>query len=135
MTFHAALSQSGEISPDFSRFYGGGIRHNEDIMHSFQNCIVWLIPNHPLPLETRIWKLVVRALVPCERFLAVDSPVLRGFFSGYSGFPPSLKSMQIGHLRATSLPVSILPSRVNLTKYRRDHGYGFVIKICFIQFY
>ena len=32
-------------------------------MHSFQNFIVWLIPNHPLPLETRIWKLVVRALV------------------------------------------------------------------------
>ena len=57
-----ALSQSGEISPDFCRFYGGGIRHNEDIMHSFQNFIVWLIPNHPLPLETRIWKLVVRAL-------------------------------------------------------------------------
>ena len=58
----AALSQSGEISPDFCRFYGGGIRHNEDIMHSFQNFIVWLIPNHPLPLETRIWKLVVRTL-------------------------------------------------------------------------
>ena len=32
-------------------------------MHSFQNFIVWLIPNHPLPLETRIWKLVVRALL------------------------------------------------------------------------
>ena len=31
-------------------------------MHSFQNFIVRLIPNHPLPLETRIWKLVVRAL-------------------------------------------------------------------------
>ena len=31
-------------------------------MISFQNFIVWLIPNHPLPLETRIWKLVVRAL-------------------------------------------------------------------------
>ena len=62
----AALSQSGEISPDFCRFYGGGIRHNEDIMHSFQN-FVWLIPNHPLPLETRIWKLVVRALVTSER--------------------------------------------------------------------
>ena len=26
-----ALSQSGEISPDFCSFYGGGIRHNEDI--------------------------------------------------------------------------------------------------------
>ena len=26
-----ALSQSGEISPDFCCFYGGGIRHNEDI--------------------------------------------------------------------------------------------------------
>ena len=43
---------------------GGGIRHNEDIMHSFQNFIVRLIPNHPPPLETRIWKLVVRALPP-----------------------------------------------------------------------
>ena len=59
----AALSQSGEISPDFCCFYGGGIRHNEDIMYSFQNFIVRLIPNHPPPLETRIWKLVVRALV------------------------------------------------------------------------
>ena len=58
----SALSQSGEISPDFCCFYGGGIRHNEDIMHSFQNFIVRLIPNHPPPLETTIWKLVVRAL-------------------------------------------------------------------------
>ena len=57
-----ALSQSGEISPDFCCFYGGGIRHNENIMHSFQNFIVRLIPNHPPPLETTIWKLVVRAL-------------------------------------------------------------------------
>ena len=32
-------------------------------MHSFQNFIVRLIPNHPPPLETRIWKLVVRALM------------------------------------------------------------------------
>ena len=31
-------------------------------MHSFQNFIVRPIPNHPPPLETRIWKLVVRAL-------------------------------------------------------------------------
>ena len=58
----SALSQSEEISSDFCCFYGGGIRHNEDIMHSFQNFIVKLIPNHPPPLETRIWKLVVRAL-------------------------------------------------------------------------
>ena len=58
-----ALSQSEEISSDFCCFYGGGIRHNEDIMHSFQNFIVRLIPSHPPPLETRIWKLVVRALV------------------------------------------------------------------------
>ena len=42
-----ALSQSGEISPDFCCFYGSGIRHNEDIMHSFQNFIVRLIPKHP----------------------------------------------------------------------------------------
>ena len=45
----AALSQSGEISPDFCCFYGGGIRH-EDIMHSFHNFIVRLIPNPPPPL-------------------------------------------------------------------------------------
>ena len=32
-------------------------------MHSFQNFIVRLIPNHPPPLETTIWKLVVRALI------------------------------------------------------------------------
>ena len=32
-------------------------------MRSFQNFIVRLIPNHPPPLETRIWKLVVRALI------------------------------------------------------------------------
>ena len=51
-----------EIPPDFCCFYGGGIRHNEDIMHSFQNFIVRLIPNHPPSPETRIWKLVVRAL-------------------------------------------------------------------------
>ena len=62
-TLCSVLSQSGEISPDFCCFYGGGIRHNEDIMHSFQNFIVRLIPNHPPPLETRIWKLVVRALI------------------------------------------------------------------------
>ena len=48
--------------PRFFCFYGGGIRHNEDIMHSFQNFIVRLIPNLPPPLETRTWKLVVRAL-------------------------------------------------------------------------
>ena len=59
----AALSQSGEISLDFCCFYGGGIRHNEDITHSLQNFIVRLIPNHPTPLETRIWKLVVRTLL------------------------------------------------------------------------
>ena len=37
-------------------------------MHSFQNFIVRLIPNHPPPLETRIWKLVVRALTKCNMF-------------------------------------------------------------------
>ena len=61
--FRTALSQSGEISPDFCCFYRGGIRHNEDIMHSFQNFIVRLISNHPPPLETTIWELVVRALL------------------------------------------------------------------------
>ena len=57
-----ALSQSEEISSDFCCFYGGGIRYNEDIMHSFQNFYCSANPNHPPPLETRIWKLVVRAL-------------------------------------------------------------------------
>ena len=32
-------------------------------MYSFQNFIVRIIPSHPPPLETRIWKLVVRVLV------------------------------------------------------------------------
>ena len=59
---YTGFSQSEEISLDLCCFYGGGIRHNEDIMHSFQNFIVRLIPNDPPPLETRIWKLVVRAL-------------------------------------------------------------------------
>ena len=38
-------------------------------MHSFQNFIVRLIPNHPPPLETRIWKLVVRALLVTGKFI------------------------------------------------------------------
>ena len=59
--YNSALTIWGNF-PRFLLFYGGGIRHNEDIMHSFQNFIVRLIPNHPPPLETRIWKLVVRAL-------------------------------------------------------------------------
>ena len=49
----SALSQSEEISSDFCCFYGGGIRHNEDIMHSFQNFIVRLIPNHPSPSRNK----------------------------------------------------------------------------------
>ena len=65
------LSQSGEISPDFCRFYGGYIRHNEDITHFSQNFIVRLIPNHSPPLETRIWKLVVRTLFT----LKITSPI------------------------------------------------------------
>ena len=71
----SALSQSEEISSDFCCFYGGGIRHNEDIMHSFQNFIVRLIPNHPPPLETRICKLVVRALVPVDITSSLHSSV------------------------------------------------------------
>ena len=63
IVYKPVFSQSEEISLDLCCFYGGGIRHNEDIMHSFQNFIVRLIPNHPPPLETRIWKLAVRALV------------------------------------------------------------------------
>ena len=37
---HPAFSQSMEISSDLCCFYGGGISHNEDIMHSFQKFIV-----------------------------------------------------------------------------------------------
>ena len=42
--------QINEISPDFCRFYGGGIRHKEDIMHSF-------LPPPPPPLSVivQIW--------------------------------------------------------------------------------
>ena len=47
-------SQSEEISLDLCCFYGGGIWHNEDIVHSFQNFIVRLVANHTPPLETRI---------------------------------------------------------------------------------
>ena len=37
----------GNFPQIFAVSMGGGIRHNEDIMHSFQNFIVPLIPNHP----------------------------------------------------------------------------------------
>ena len=55
-------------------------------MHSFQNFIVKLIPNHPPPLETRIWKLVVRALLSGEE--SSSSPVLPtlGFYPKILGF-------------------------------------------------
>ena len=45
------------------------------------------------------------------------SPVLRGFFSGYYGVPPFLKSAERRHLKATDLSVSILLSRVTLRKF------------------
>ena len=45
-----AFSQSKEISSDLSCFYGGGICHNQDIMHSFQKFIVVSIPTI-LPLQ------------------------------------------------------------------------------------
>ena len=46
-------------------------------MHSFQNFIVKLIPNHPPPLETRIWKLVVRALVMTQSiYICISSVVM-----------------------------------------------------------
>ena len=46
-------------------------------MHSFQNFIVRLIPNHPPPLETTIWKLVVRALTTRR---AMHSVKYRGWY-------------------------------------------------------
>ena len=36
----SAFSQSKEISSDLCCFYGGGISHNQEIMHSFQKFIV-----------------------------------------------------------------------------------------------
>ncbi len=39
-----AFSQSKEISSDLCCFYGGGVSHNEDIMHSFQKFIVVPFP-------------------------------------------------------------------------------------------
>ena len=45
----AALSQSKKISSDLCCFYGGGVSHNEDIMHSFQKFIVVSLPT-TLPL-------------------------------------------------------------------------------------
>ncbi len=51
----AALSQSKEISSDLCCFYGGGVSHNEDIMHAlFLKVYCCLIPNHPPPIETRM---------------------------------------------------------------------------------
>ena len=43
------FSQSEEISSYFWCFYGGGVSHNEDIMHSFQTFIVVPLPT-TLPL-------------------------------------------------------------------------------------
>ena len=40
----AAFLQSKEISPDLCCFYGSGVSHNEDIMHSFQKFIVVSFP-------------------------------------------------------------------------------------------
>ncbi len=45
----SAFSQSKEISSDLCCFYGGGVSHNEDIMHSFQKFIVVSFPT-TLPL-------------------------------------------------------------------------------------
>ena len=47
-------------------------------MHSFQNFIVRLIPNHHPPLETRIWKLVVRALH--RTHINIYTPFTRALF-------------------------------------------------------
>ena len=45
------------------------------------------------------WNQAWWAKFHVREFPQLISPVLRGFFSGYSGFPPSLKSTQIGDLR------------------------------------
>ena len=45
----SAFSQSKEISSDLCCFYGSGVSHNEDIMHSFQKFIVVSFPT-TLPL-------------------------------------------------------------------------------------
>ena len=61
------------------------------------------------------WNQAWWVMFHVREFPHLISPVLWGFFSDYSGFPPSLKSIKIGHLRATSLSVypyycHVLPS-------------------------
>ena len=55
-------------------------------MHSFQNFIVRLIPNHPPPLETRIWKLVVRALL-LHGIIAVTLELKENWFTPICPIP------------------------------------------------
>ena len=63
MNVNSAFSQSREISLDLCCFYGGGIRHNEDIMKAFKSLLLIVsLPTSLPPVETRISKLVVRAL-------------------------------------------------------------------------
>ena len=71
--------------------------------------------------------------VSCVRVSAVNLHVLRRFFFGYSGFPPSLKSTQIGQLRATSLPVSILQCYPCKTKTIRNLAFIQYIVLWLLQ--
>ena len=47
--YHLYAELSKEIFSDLCYFYGGGVSHNEDIMHSFQKFIVVSFPT-TLPL-------------------------------------------------------------------------------------
>ena len=64
-------------------------------MHSFQNFIVRLIPNHPPPLETRIWKLVVRALIMTHQMTFDLSMLTVGFSIKHNNKPPINLNLKI----------------------------------------
>ena len=59
------------------------------------------------------------------------SPVLRGFFSGYSGFLPSVKSAHIGDTRATELSVSIIDISIHNTALCYPHKITMLSKLIF----
>ena len=75
-------------------------------MHSFQNFIVRLIPNHPPPLETRIWKLVVRALVTLGNFVQLAMLFLATLLSTWVDVVLKLHSFECGsHSTLTAVTI------------------------------
>ena len=99
------IIEGGGLAPPFAPpsvrhcvccFYEGGISHNKDIMHSFQKFIVCcLIPNYPLLVETRIWKLVVRALSMSR---LATSRVISNLFSFHTPCIPKSIKIWFGNL-------------------------------------